>query len=173
MSRLRLDAIGTDRQVTVAVVKDADKFTVLDRVLDETGFDALLEDKLSTSGKAKVDFLIAIKPNFMFAYDKRDRSTYTDPDLVGHLVTRLRGRGFPTIKVVEAQSTYGEYFDQRSGREVAAYLGYDGRTGYEVVDMTEDADEKRHLGPHLGLHPLSRTWRDADFRISFKNKTHA
>jgi uncharacterized protein (DUF362 family) len=40
--------------------------------------------------------------------------------------------------------------------------------------MTLDADEQRELGPVLGRHPVSRAWRDADFRISFaKNKTHA
>ncbi len=26
--------------------------------------------------------LIVIKPNFMFAYNKRDRSTFTDPEVV-------------------------------------------------------------------------------------------
>jgi hypothetical protein len=40
--------------------------------------------------------------------------------------------------------------------------------------MTLDADEMRHLGPHLGMHPVSRVWRESEFRISFaKNKTHA
>ena len=110
----------------------------------------------------------------MFAYDKRDHTTYTDPELVHHLVKRLRELGFENLNVVEAQSTYGEYFDKRSVREMAEYLGYDGKAGYEVVDMTLDADEMRHLGPHLGNHPVSRSWREADFRISFaKNKTHA
>ena len=57
---------------------------------------------------------------------------------------------------------------------MAEYLGYDGKAGYEVVDMTLDADEAQDLGPHLGKHPVSRSWREADFRISFaKNKTHA
>jgi hypothetical protein len=57
---------------------------------------------------------------------------------------------------------------------VAGYLGYDGSPGYEVVDLTLDAAERRDLGPHLGVHPVPVTWRDADFRISFaKNKTHA
>jgi uncharacterized protein (DUF362 family) len=90
------------------------------------------------------------------------------------LVKRLRARGFANIKVVEAQSTYGEFFDRRSVKEVADYLGYDGSAGYEVVDMTLDADEMRNLGPHLGMHPVSKVWRESDFRISFaKNKTHA
>lgn len=166
--------MGCDRTTTVAAIRGEDKFKALDGVLEAVRFDDVVEDRLHASGKDRAQFSIAIKPNFMFAYDKRDRSTYTDPELVGHLAGRLRGRGFTAIRVVEAQSTYGEYFDKRSVKEMAAYLGYDGRAGYEVVDMTLDADEQRNLGPHLGMHPVSRAWREADFRISFaKNKTHA
>jgi uncharacterized protein (DUF362 family) len=174
MNLMRLESIHSDRQVTVASIHDEDKFRALDQVLDATGFDALIDERLAASGKDRAQFLIAIKPNFMFAYDKRDRSTYTDPELVHHLVRRLRGRGFANIRVVEAHSTYGQFFDKRSVREMAAYLGYDPGVGFELVDMTEDATEKRHFGPHLGLHPFSRVWSEADFRISFaKNKTHA
>jgi uncharacterized protein (DUF362 family) len=173
MALVRLEAVGTARSATVAAILDEDPLRALDRVLEATGFDALLESKLAASGKERATFAIAVKPNFMFAYDRRDRSTYTDPALVHRLVARLRAAGYREIKVVEAQSTYGEYFDRRSVREVAQYLGYDG-AGYEVVDMTLDADEVRDLGPHLGEHPVSRCWRDADFRVSFaKNKTHA
>ena len=174
MSLLRLEPSGTVRKTTIASIRDEDKFAALSRVLAETGFDAILEARRKESGKARQDFSIVIKPNFMFAYDKRDHSTYTDPALVHHLVKRLRDLGFRNLNIVEAQSTYGEYFDKRSVREMAEYLGYDGKAGYEVVDMTLDADEVRHLGPHLGNHPVSRSWREADFRISFaKNKTHA
>jgi cholesterol oxidase len=174
MSLMRLEAIDSDKQVTVASIHDTDKLQALDRVLDITGFDDIVDSKRAASGKPPDKFQIAIKPNFMFAYDRRDHTTYTDPELVHHLVKRLRGRGFTNIKVVEAQSTYGEFFDHRSVKEVADYLGYDGSAGYEVVDMTLDADEMRHLGPHLGMHPVSRVWRESDFRISFaKNKTHA
>jgi hypothetical protein len=96
---------------------------------------------------------------------------------VGHLVAVLRSRGgFENITVVEAQSTYGEYFDKRRVLEVAEYIDYkvDGSAGYKIVDLTEDRYEERFLGPHLGDHRVPLTWRDADFRISFaKNKTHA
>ncbi|HEY6100044.1 MAG TPA: DUF362 domain-containing protein, partial [Anaeromyxobacter sp.] len=174
MSRLNLAPIRSERKVSVASFTDEDALRALDRVLDATGFDALVEAKLAASGKARAAFLVAVKPNFMFAYDRRDRSTYTDPELVHHLVARLRRRGFERVKVVEAQSTYGEYFTHRSVREVAQYLGYDGSAGYEVVDLTLDAAEQRDLGEHLGVHPVPATWRDADFRVSFaKNKTHA
>jgi uncharacterized protein (DUF362 family) len=174
MSRVDLSPIRSDRKVAVASVRGDEKRAVLDRALDASGFDRLLEARLAASGKAREAFLIAVKPNFMFAYDRRDRSTYTDPELVHHLVARLRALGFRRVKVVEAQSTYGEYFTHRTVPEVAAYLGYDGSAGYDVVDLTLDATEERHLGKHLGLHPVPATWRDADFRISFaKNKTHA
>jgi uncharacterized protein (DUF362 family) len=174
MSLMRLQSAGTGRKATVASIRDEDKFAALNRVLMETGFDAILEARRKESGKAREDFSIVIKPNFMFAYDKRDRSTYTDPGLVHHLVKRMRDLGFRNLSVVEAQSTYGEYFDKRSVCEMAGYLGYDGKAGYKVVDMTLDADETQDLGPHLGRHPVSRSWREADFRISFaKNKTHA
>lgn len=174
MSLMRLEAIGSEQEVTVASTRDEDKLAALDKALEATGFDAVVAMAQKASGKAKGDFLIAIKPNFMFAYNKRDRTTFTDPALVAHLVARLRGSGSENIAVVEAQSTYGEYFDRRSVREMADYLGFDEGAGYRVVDMTEDAQESQPLGPHLGSHPVSAVWRDADFRISFaKNKTHA
>jgi len=174
MSRMRLESIDSDKKVTVASIKDENKFDALDRALEETGFDNLVEEHLAASNKARADFSIVIKPNFMFAYDKKDETTYTDPELVGHLVKRLALAGFENIAVVEAQSTYGEYFDRRSVREMAEYLGFDEKVGYKIVDMTEDAQEHQHLGSHLGNHPISTVWRDADFRISFaKNKTHA
>jgi len=175
---LRLEAIDSERKVRVAAIRDDDKLAALDRVLATTGFDELLETELVKAAAEKhatrASFAIAIKPNFMFAYDRRDSTTYTDPELVHHLVRHLRARGFERISVVEAQSTYGEYFDHRSVPEVARYLGYDGSADYRLVDLTEDCDESREFPPPLGRHPVPRTWAEADLRIAFaKNKTHA
>ncbi|MHC4243941.1 MAG: DUF362 domain-containing protein [Planctomycetota bacterium] len=174
VSRMRLEPIDSHKKVTVASIKDENKFDALDKALEKTGFDKLVEDRLAASNKSRADFSIVIKPNFMFAYNKRDHSTYTDPELVGRLVKRLKKARFENIAVVEAQSTYGEYFDRRSVREMAEYLNFDEKVGYKVVDMTKDAHKRQHFGSHLGNHPVSAIWRDADFRISFaKNKTHA
>jgi uncharacterized protein (DUF362 family) len=175
MRLMRLEAVNSDRQVTVAAIRnDQSKLAALDKVLDATGFDSVVEGSLSQTGKNRSDFSIVVKPNFMFAYNKVDHSTYTDPDLVGHLVTRLRSGGFEKIAVVEAQSTYGEYFDKRSVREMAEYLGFDTAVDCEIVDLTLDEFQEQDFGPHLGRHRIPVTWRDADFRISFaKNKTHA
>lgn len=178
MTLLRLEAVNSARKVRVAAIRDEDKLAALDRVLAGTGFyelvEAALEEAASAKQTTRAGFAIAIKPNFMFAYNRLDHTTYTDPELVHHLVRGLRARGFERIFVVEAQSTYGEYFHHRSVPEVAAYLGYDGSAGYQIVDLTEDCDETREFPPPLGPHPVPRTWAEADFRIAFaKNKTHA
>jgi uncharacterized protein (DUF362 family) len=176
MDLMRLEPINSGSRATVVAAKHDDSIAALDEVLERTEFFKILEDKFNKSGKSKDNFSIIIKPNFMFAYNKDDHTTYTDPKLVNHLVRVIKDEGFSNITVVEAQSTYGEYFDKRSVKEVAEYVGYDvtGNSGYKLVDLTLGKSEEQHLGPHLGSHPVPLTWRDADFRISFaKNKTHA
>ncbi|MBN1309548.1 MAG: DUF362 domain-containing protein [Chitinispirillaceae bacterium] len=148
----------------------------LKTVLEETGFFTVLDDHFAASKKSKEDFLIVIKPNFMFAYNKRDTTTFTDPELVGLLVALIHDHDeqYKKIAVVEAQSTYGEYFHHRSVKEMADYLGYSESDGYTIVDLTEDVLHEKYFGPHLGMHPYSHLWGAADFRISFaKNKTHS
>jgi uncharacterized protein (DUF362 family) len=176
MDLMRLEAENSDREVTVASIRDSEGkgINALDAVLDATNFFDLIEK--TRQAKPKSEFSIVIKPNFMFAYNKSDRTTFTDPELVEHLVKVLRDRGFENITVVEAQSTYGEFFDNRGVLEVAEYLGYkvDCSAGYKLVDLTEDQCGEELCGAHLGCHRVPLTWRDADFRISFaKNKTHA
>lgn len=174
METLRREAIGSDKRVRVASIRHRDRIEALDRVLAETGFFRLIDERAAAAGRDLAALSIVIKPNFMFAYDRRDATTYTDPALVKHLARRLSEHGCRTIHVAEAQSTYGEYFDKRSVGEMAEYLGYADSADYDIVDMTLDADLEQDFAPPLGRHPVSRVWREADFRISFaKNKTHS
>jgi uncharacterized protein (DUF362 family) len=177
MDLMRLKAENSTKKVTVASIKDPDKIKALDAALEKTSFLDLVTTACQDSGKSKAEFAIVIKPNFMFAYNKSDHTTYTDPELVAHLVQVLRTQGgFENLTVVEAHSTYGEFFNKRRVLEVAEYLGYaiDGSAGYKLVDLTEDRSEEQNLGSHLGPHPIPLTWKNADFRISFaKNKTHS
>ncbi|MEJ2673553.1 MAG: DUF362 domain-containing protein, partial [Deltaproteobacteria bacterium] len=177
MELMRLEKENSDETVTVAAIRDPDKLKALDSVLETTGFLDLVNRKWQASGKSKAEFAIVIKPNFMFSYNKSDPTTFTDPELVRHLVEVLKTQGgYENLTVVEAQSTYGEFFNNRRVLEVAEYLGYaiDGSAGYKLVDLTEDASEEQNLGTYLGPHPVPLTWKNADFRISFaKNKTHA
>lgn len=157
---------------TVVVVKGDDKFKMLDNILEETRFFEILERRFKESGKSRENFSVVIKPNFMFMHSKKDHSSYTDPMLVEALINKIAEKGFWNIAIVEAQSTYGNYYKNREVVKVAEYIGYSTGKNYRIVDLTEEMVPYDY-GGRLGKHFVGPTWRDADFRISFaKNKTH-
>lgn len=159
-------------QTTVAAIKGDNKYKVLDEALESTGFFKVLEKRFQETGKTREKFSVVIKPNFMFMHAKKDISSYTDPELVEYLIDRIVSRGFPNITLVEAQSTYGNYYQNREVIKVAEYIGYSSKKNYRIVDLTEEMVPFEYHG-RLGKHFVGPTWRDADFRISFaKNKTH-
>ena len=171
MDTLNLGNINSDRVATVASIKDPDKFKALDKVLEATGFLRNLDAAWQKSGKKKEDFFILVKPNFMFMYSTKDRSTYTDPQLVEYLIDRMFDRGYRNLGVAEARSTYGTFFTNREVKTVARHIGLLEKN-YRVIDLSEDLEEYEFAGK-LGRHWVNREWRKADFRIAFaKNKTH-
>ncbi len=150
---------------------DSDRFALLEQVIEEAGFWDVLEGRFLDSGKTKDDFLIAIKPNLMMFYSKKDMSVITEPALVEHLINKLVERGYTNIALVESQNVYGNWFKNREVENVAQHAGYNPRN-YRIVDLTLDAVSHTYKG-WLGTYFVGKTWRDADFRISFaKNKTH-
>jgi uncharacterized protein (DUF362 family) len=157
---------------TVVISHGEDKLACLDEVLEKTEFFRILHDACEASKRPPADFKIAIKPNFMFMHAKEDKSSYTDPALVEALVDRIAARGYESIFVVEARSTYGNYYDNRDVASVAKHVGYHFDRNYRIVDLTDDMIDHDYKG-RLGKHFVGRTWKEADFRISFaKNKTH-
>ncbi len=166
-----LRSIHSDKVVKVAAIKDSDKFKALRSVLEATEFFPKLDKACEGSGKSKKDFEIIVKPNFMFMYSTKDRSTYTDPELVEYLITAMHNSGYRNLAVGEARSTYGTFFTNREVKTVADYIGLKG-SNYRIIDLSEDLEEYQFSGK-LGKHPVNREWKNADFRISFaKNKTH-
>jgi uncharacterized protein (DUF362 family) len=155
----------------VAAIRDSDKFNALKSVLEATEFFGKLDKARESSGKSKEDFAIIVKPNFMFMYSTKDRSTYTDPELVEYLIDHMHERGYRNLAVAEARSTYGTFFTNREVKTVAECIGLKGRN-YRIIDLSEDLEAFQYSGK-LGRHYVNREWKDADFRISFaKNKTH-
>lgn len=109
----------------------------------------------------------------MFMYSIDDRTTFTDPALVEHLVGRLSERGFSNIKIGEARSTLSVFYDKRDVKAVALRIGFKENSGYKIIDMSEDLVTE-DFGGTLGVYKVNRDWKEADFRISFaKNKTHS
>jgi uncharacterized protein (DUF362 family) len=152
------------RAVPIAIETAADKLAALDRALERAAFDEALYAALALAGKAPGAALVAIKPNLMAARKPEAPPTsYTDPELVEHLVARLRAAGIGDVAVVESR------IGQRPVFDVAAMVGY-GQDGYRIVDLSDEM-EPFDYGGVLGRAAAGRTWRDADVRISFaKNK---
>lgn len=177
MDVLNLGSINCDRTVTVAVVKDPDKFKALNEVIQSSGFFDKLDGAWRKSGKDKKDFSIIIKPNFMFMYSLKDRSTFTDPELIEYLINQIYKQGYLNIAVAEARSTYGIFFTNREVKRVADYIGLDGvgldGECYKIIDLSLGREDHEFSGK-LGRHAVNTEWKNADFRISFaKNKTHS
>lgn len=169
---LNLGSINSERVVSVAAIKNENKFRALDEVLSQTGFFAKLEQAQQVSHKSKEEFAIIVKPNFMFMYSLNDPSTYTDPELVEYLIDRIYEGGYRNIACAEARSTYGIFFTNREVKTVAHYIGLREKN-YRLIDLSEDLVEFSFPGK-LGQHYVNREWKQADFRISFaKNKTHS
>jgi uncharacterized protein (DUF362 family) len=168
-----------EEETIVSIVNGENKFEALNQVLEESKFFQALEKFQKEAGKGKKDFKIVIKPNFMMTYHKKDCTTYTDPELVEHLIDLLYERDYTNLALVESQNTYGTYFENRDVITVARYVGYkvdeEGKHlggNYRIFDLTEEMVPYDYKGS-FGKHFASPPWMDADFRISFaKNKTH-
>ncbi len=157
----------------VAVVDDSNGQSGPDALRDAVdlgGLRQVLVERSAAVGRPVAELSVLIKPAFMFAYDRRDPSVFTDPALVDALVAWLRGEGVGTIEVAESPNLYDSFYAGRSVAEVAAYTGM--RGDYTLVDLTEElVDHAYAFG--LGPTSISRRWRDADVRIAFpKLRSH-
>src|SRR5262249_26563212 len=80
------------------------KLALLEQAIDGAGLLDALDRRAAELGKKRAELRTVIKPNFMFLYSEKDRSTFTDPELVEALVDWLRARGLSDLAIVEAQS---------------------------------------------------------------------
>lgn len=155
----------------VACIKGDDKFKVLKEVIDHSNFFNDIEKCFKKSGKDKDKFKVVIKPNFMVFLTKKDPSDFTDPQMVDFLVEKLLENGFSDIYMVESQNVLGQWYENRDVATVASACGYNNKN-YKLVDLTLDAVPHKFDGV-LGNHFVGKTWKGADYRISFaKNKCH-
>ncbi|MEM8706121.1 MAG: DUF362 domain-containing protein [Actinomycetota bacterium] len=108
---------------------------------------------------------VAIRTNFMLAYDRADATTYVAPETISATVDALHAAGAAEVAVIDAPNIYDRYFDGRSVPEVADYLGLDpADPRFRLVDATEDMVR---IDADRGLVTTSacRTWVEADVRI--------
>lgn len=162
-------------EVAVVLSGGDDRFALLERVLQQSGFWIRLEEKRFRAGSDPADFAILIKPDM--AACELTGSTATDPALVEHLIDLLHARGYSRIAVGESRDSLDNWLENRDVQILADILGYryitpDGND-YDVIDLAEDTLPGPFAASSLLAHSeLARAWCEAGFRILFsKNKT--
>ncbi len=87
--------------VKVAVQKGEDKFQILEKALDDSGFWIDIAEKLEASLEGREKFSVVVKPNMMMYSHKEDPpATYTDIELVERLFDLFYEKGFRNLKMV-------------------------------------------------------------------------
>lgn len=160
--------LGSGGKVFVLRGTDAsDKLPLLRKIVEDAGLETLLRRR----GKPISELRVAIKPTFMLGYDRRDLSILTDRELLDELARILRGYGCGDVAVIEAPNIYDHFYDRRTVADVAQYFGYKS-PNYRLVDLS--AEQVPHdYSRGLAQYTIGRTWKDADFRISFpKMRSH-
>ena len=164
--------IGCGGKVTVIKGRTVlEKSVVFRDFLQSCGIEESLTARAEQLGKPLTEFRVAVKTTFMLGYDKKDLSPLTDPDLLDQLGDYLKSSGCRDVFVLEAPNIYDKFYANRSVPQVATYFGI-ASPHYKLVDISKDQV------PHcysrgLGQSVVSRTWKEADFRISFsKMRSH-
>ena len=150
---------------------ELEKRTALRQVLETSELERKLKAKATELGKPVDELRVLVKATFMLGYDRNHTAVITDPELVDKLAQFLQGCGVSDIVVGEGRNIYDQYCEHRDVPRVAEYFGYDS-TYYQVVDLS--ADQVPHRYPRgMAQDTLSRSWRDAEFRIVFaKMRSH-
>ncbi len=149
----------------------ADKLPMFRRLLDEADLQTQLARRAQALGKPLHEMRVVIKAAFMMGYDRCDRSMITDPELLDALAQTLREMGCGHVAVVEARNLYDRFYANRAVADVAAYFGI-ASPAFEVVDMSEDQITHAYFRG-LAQYTVGRTWKEADFRITFgKMRSH-
>jgi hypothetical protein len=107
----------------------------------------------------------------MMGYHRRDLSNVTDPALLDELARYLHACGCPDVAVVESPNIYDWFYQQRTVADVARYFGI-GSPYFRLIDLGAEQVPHSHARG-LAQYTVGRTWKEADFRITFgKMRSH-
>lgn len=175
--RLRTESIaespvGSGGRVWVVRGSEAEEKNVLfKRLLDESGLKLKLAERARALGKSTGELRVAVKSTFMLGYHRKDPSSITDPTLLDELGRYLKDAGCGDVAVVEARNIYDHFYSNRTVRDVAGYFNIKSEF-FRIVDVSEEQSPCAY-SRGLGQYTASRTWKQADFRISFgKLRSH-
>ena len=164
--------IGSGQTVHVVGSDPAsDKRQTFRRLLEDCGLREALLSRAEFLQQPVEQLKVAIKPTFMLGYHTKDLSPITDPELLDDLATYLLDLGCSEIRVVEGRNIYDRFFQNRSVHAVADYFGLNS-SNYQIIDTEEDKVQHQY-SRGMAQYTIAKSWRDADFRISFpKLRSH-
>lgn len=142
-----------------------DKLPLFRKLLEQCGMADAVCKQAQANRKKLAEMNMAIKPTFMLGYDRRDASMITDPALVEALAQFLRALGCGNVAVIEARNIYDQFYSNRSVHDVAEYFGFNSPQ-YRLVDGSDDQVPHSYFRG-MAQYTVARTWKEADFRISF------
>lgn len=152
----------------VAVVEARDKYQALDEALEKSEFFSFLRKQEIKTGKEKSGLRIAVKPNLMMFVSGKEMDVVTDPQLVEHLLMRLKAEGYTNAFPVESRNVYSNWYENRTVEQVALAAGYKS----QFVDLSRSA-AVIYDSPFMGAHKISAELYHVDVLVSFaKSKTH-
>jgi uncharacterized protein (DUF362 family) len=163
--------LGSGGRVRIVQGSSHDEKVPLFRRLLDGYLKDLLRDQSARLGKPLSELRIAIKPAFMLGYDRRDRSMITDRELLMELTRFLRECGCRDIAIVEGRNLYDQFYHNRSVLSVAQYFNISS-PDFRVVDLSDEQVPHVYFRG-MAQYTVGKTWKDADFRISFpKMRSH-
>ena len=168
--RVFANPVGSGGRVRIVQGSARDeKLDLFRAMLDDLG--DLLRDRSTASGKPLSEFRVAIKPSLMLGYDRRDRSMITDRELLVELARFLRECGCNDVAIVEGRNLYDKFYQNRSVLSVARYFDI-ASPHFRVVDLSDEQVPHSYCRG-MAQYTVGKTWKDADFRISFaKMRSH-
>ena len=164
--------LGSGGRVWIARGASGEMFEVFNRLLDDSGLKDRIEERADRLGKPISEMRIGIKPTFMLGYSRKDLSVITGPELIAELARYISRLGCKDIAVIEVPNLYDQFYCNRSVKDVAAYFHVES-PDFRVVDSSQEQVPQAY-DRGLGQYSVGKTWKEADFRISFsKMRSHA
>ena len=167
-----INPVGSGGIVWVAENKETlNKVDFFIKELEKTELAAELFRKAKALNQPIDTFKIVIKVSFSMGYNKTDLSPINDPLLLNVFAKYIYDLGFRNIKVLDIDSIYINFFNNRSVNQLASYFGFESNY-YQVINASEEL-VKYNYSRGIGNYSISKIWKDADFRINFgKIKSH-
>lgn len=164
--------VGRGDRVWVSQNKSTtNKYDFFIEELQKTDLVSQLTQRAKSKNLPIENLEIVVKVSFSMGYNQEDLSPIADAVLIKRFAEYLYQQGFRTVRVIDIDSIYTNFYNNRSVAELARYFQF-GSSYYKIINATEELEE--HVFTRgIGNYQVSKSWKHADFRINFaKIKSH-